>query len=177
MRKSLLLLCVTLLVSACGFHLRGNYSLPFDTLYIDLPETTELYASLKRNIETGTKTLVTDDRQTADAILSVVSDRTSQSILSIGADGRVTEYQLIRVFSFRVFSPAGEEIIPQREISLTRALPYSDNTVLAKASESDQLLRDMQADLVQQIMRRLAAANRAKNAAAGGGTTGNATAR
>ncbi|MDE2599677.1 MAG: hypothetical protein KGL40_08640, partial [Rhodocyclaceae bacterium] len=60
MRKSplslgLMLLCVTLL-TACGFKLRGSYDLPFDTLYIALPENNELHAVLKRNIEAGTKT-------------------------------------------------------------------------------------------------------------------------
>ena len=106
MRKSslllgLMVLCVSLL-TACGFKLRGSYDLPFDTLYIMLPESHELYAGLKRNIEASTKTRIVTNREEAQATLTVVYDRTSQGILSLSGTGRVTEYQLVRTFAFRV---------------------------------------------------------------------------
>ena len=183
MRKSplsfgLMLLCVTLL-TACGFKLRGSYDLPFDTLYIALPENNELHAVLKRNIEAGTKTRIVDEREDAQATLVVVFDRTSQGILSLSGTGRVTEYQLVRAFAFRVIDKDSRDIIPQREIVLRRDLPYSDNTVLAKASEIELLTRDMQNDLVNQILRRLAAAKLKDTgtSSAPAAATGNAAAR
>lgn len=175
MRKLLALLCFALL-TACGFHLRGNYPLPFDTLYIDLPERSDLYAALKRNIEAGSKTRIVD-RDEAQAMLTVVYDRTTQGILSLSGTGRVTEYQLVRTFAFRVIGKDGREIIPQREILLRRDLPYSDDTVLAKASESELLVADMQNDLVQQIMRRLAAAKLKSAAPDAASNNGDATTR
>jgi LPS-assembly lipoprotein len=183
MRKSpllfgLMVLCVTLL-TACGFKLRGNYELPFDTLYIALPESNELYAALKRNIEAGTKTRIVTNREEAQATLTVVYDRLTQGILSLSGTGRVTEYQLVRTFAFRVIDKDSKDIIPQREIVLRRDLPYSDDTVLAKASESELLVRDMQNDLINQILRRLAAAKLKDTgtSAAPDAATGNATTR
>lgn len=186
MRKSpallgLIVLCVTLL-SACGFKLRGSYELPFETLYINLPESNELYAALKRNIEAGTKTRIVGSQQEAQATLYVVYDRTSQGILSLSGTGRVTEYQLVRTFSFRVLDQEKRDIVPQREIVLRRDLPYSDDVVLAKASETELLVRDMQSDLVNQILRRLAAAKlkepgSSSTPASGSATTGNAATR
>jgi len=171
----LIVLCATLL-SACGFKLRGNYDLPFDTLYISLPESNELYASLKRNIEAGTRTRIVGNREEAQAMLTVVYDRTTQGILSLSGTGRVTEYQLVRTFAFRVIDKDSRDIIPQREIVLRRDLPYSDDVVLAKASETELLIRDMQSDLVNQILRRLAAA-KLKAPAADNAATGNAATR
>lgn len=158
MRKLLVLICVVLL-SACGFQLRGNYALPFDSLYIDLPENNEVYASLKRGIEAGSKTKVVGDRDQAQAWMIVTNDRVAKSILSLSSAGRVREFQLIRTFSFRVIEPGGREIIPQRDILLRRDLPFSDKDILAKEYEEQLLVRDMQSDLVNQILRRLAAAN------------------
>lgn len=180
MRKSLLLpglmvLCITLL-TACGFKLRGSYELPFDTLYIALPESNELHAALKRNIEAGTKTRIMGNRDEAQAMLTVVYDRTTQGILSLSGTGRVTEYQLVRTFAFRVIDKDNKDIIPQREIVLRRDLPYSDDVVLAKASETELLVRDMQSDLINQILRRLAAA-KPVSGMSGAGNAGNATAR
>lgn len=185
MRKSpvlfgLMVLCVTLL-TACGFKLRGSYGLPFDTLYIALPESNELHAALKRNIEAGTKTRIVNDPKDAQATLNVVYDRLTQGILSLSGTGRVTEYQLVRTFAFRVTGNGNKDIIPQSEIILRRDLPYSDDVVLAKASETELLVRDMQSDLINQILRRLAAAKlkdtNTSTAPASGAATGNATTR
>ncbi|MDE2600283.1 MAG: hypothetical protein KGL40_11745, partial [Rhodocyclaceae bacterium] len=167
------------LLTACGFKLRGSYDLPFDTLYIALPENNELHAVLKRNIEAGTKTRIVGTPADAQATLIVVFDRTTQGILSLSGTGRVTEYQLVRSFAFRVIDKNSKDIIPQREIVLRRDLPYSDDTVLAKASETELLIKDMQSDLVNQILRRLAAAKLKDTgtSAAPTAATGNATAR
>jgi LPS-assembly lipoprotein len=48
--------------------------------------------------------------------------------------------------------------LPTSEILLTRDMAYNDAQVLAKENEEALLYRDMQTDMVQQIMRRLAAA-------------------
>jgi LPS-assembly lipoprotein len=179
-KKILVLLCVITL-TACGFQLRGNYALPFDTFYIDLPENNEVYAALKRGIEAGSKTKVMSDRDQAQAWMVVTNDRVAKSVLSLSSAGRVREFQLIRTFSFRVIDSTGREIIPQRDILLRRDLPYSDKDILAKEYEEALLTRDMQSDLVNQILRRLAAANlgepTATTPATGVTTNGNAAAR
>lgn len=156
MRKLCLLFFVVLL-SACGFHLRGDYALPFDSIYIDLPTASPLYAELKRNIETTSKTRIVLRAEDAQAVMSVISDKQGKSILSLSGGGRVREFQLTRNFVFRVHTMEGKDFIPQSEIVIRRDVSYSDEKVLAKESEDALLQRDMQTDLVAQLMRRLAA--------------------
>ena len=50
--------------------------------------------------------------------------------------------------------------MPQTSIALTRDITFADTDVLAKEAEEQLLFRDMQSDMVQQILRRLAAAKR-----------------
>jgi LPS-assembly lipoprotein len=45
-------------------------------------------------------------------------------------------------------------------IQLTRDVTFNDAEILAKEQEEQLLFRDMQTDMVQQILRRLAAAKR-----------------
>lgn len=52
----------------------------------------------------------------------------------------------------------GREFIAPTEIVLVRDISFSDERVLAKEQEEALLYRDMQNDMVQQMMRRLAAA-------------------
>jgi LPS-assembly lipoprotein len=154
----LLLVLVTLLTSACGFQLRGAFSLPFDTLYIAQPESSELRAVIKRNVEASTQTRVVANPTDAQANLAILGDVPQKKIMSLNSAGRVREYQLERVFTFRVTDPKGLEFLPPSTIRITREMTFDDAAVLSKEAEEVLLWRDIQNDLVQQLMRRLAAA-------------------
>lgn len=149
---------IALLLSACGFQLRGNYSLPFDTLHISLPTSSELHAVLKRNILASTQTRIVDDAKSAQATLVITGDRQVKDILSLNSAGRVREFQLVRTVGFRVHDAANRDLIPPGQIVLRRDISFSDAQVLSKEAEEGLLWRDIQEDLVQQLLRRLAAA-------------------
>jgi LPS-assembly lipoprotein len=149
------LLAVTL--GACGFQLRGAYTLPFSTLSISLPDSTELYAQIRRNVEAGSATRVVATAGQAEANLIVLGDTPQKNILSLSAAGRVREFELVRTFSFRLTDKAGIDLIPTSRIVMRRELTFNDEQVLAKEAEEVLLWRDMQNDLVMQLMRRLAA--------------------
>jgi LPS-assembly lipoprotein len=154
---------LALLVSSCGFQLRGTASLPFDTLYV--PNTSGgIGLDLKRNIEAGTRTRVVSDPQQAQAQLSFTQEVREKHILSLAATGRVSEFQLRYRVSFRLHDAKGAEFLPASSIQLTREVGFKDSNVLANEAEEQLLYRDMQADMVQQIMRRLASAQPPKPA-------------
>ena len=162
-RRAVLALGLTVLLSACGFHLRGSngsFMLPFATMYIGLPETSPLAIDLKRYIRAIGSTEVVDTKDGADAILDVLSDperNRTKTILSLNSNGRVSEYQLGYSINFRVLDKAGNQLLAPTTISLNRPITFNESQVLAKETEEAQLYRDMRNDLVQQIMRRLAA--------------------
>lgn len=149
---------VVLLLSACGFHLRGSYSLPFDTLYIALPDTTELHATIKRNIESMSQTRIIDDPKEAQAILTVLGDTQQKNILALSGRGQVREFQLVRTFKFRLHNAAGREFMPPSQIVIHREMTFDDSQLLAKQAEEVLIWQDIQVDLVQQLLRRLSAA-------------------
>jgi len=147
-----------LMLAACGFQLRGSYNLPFDSIYIDKPDYDELAAALKRSIRASGNTRIAGNTKEAQVTLKVVADSQAKNILSIGSDGRVREFQLVRTFGFRVIDSAGQDWITPAQIIITRDISFNDTQVLSKESEEALLWRDMQGDMVQQIMRRLAVA-------------------
>ena len=180
-KLSVILLLVSLL-AACGFKLRGSaelpgHKLPFATIALSLTPTSEFYAQLKRTIEASSPgTRVVTDIKEAEAVLTVLGDTSQKVILSLNAAGRAREFQLVRTFSFMVHAnPASAtpaprvkytdapavaptEYIAVSTITLRREITFSDDLVLSKESEEALLWRDIQGDLVQQLMRRLAAA-------------------
>lgn len=157
LRLTALLFVTSLLLGACGFHLRGPQAMAFKTIHLGISEYTDLANELKRQIRTTGTTVPVDRVGDAEARLIVVSDNREKNILSLGSGGTVREFQLKRQFRFRVLDKAGRELMSLTEITVTRDITYNDNIALAKEQEEATLQRDMQADLVQQLMRRLAA--------------------
>lgn len=149
---------LALLLGACGFQLRGNYTLPFDSIYIQLPENNELATQLKRAITSGTATRIAATQKEARVTLQFVTDQSAKNILSLSSSGRAREYQLVRTVSFRLVDAKGVNWVKAGNIELHRDLTYTDTQVLSKESEESLLWRDIQNDLIQQILRRLAAA-------------------
>ena len=147
-----------LVTAACGFQLRGQAKLPFETLYVAIPQISPLGIELKRNIIAGTHTRLVNTPGEAQAILDLTSEERGKSILSFDTSGRVREFQLRYRVGFRVHDARGRDYLPQSEIRVTRDISFNDAQVLSKESEELLLFRDMQNDMVQQILRRLAAA-------------------
>jgi LPS-assembly lipoprotein len=147
------------LLAACGFQLRGTANVPFDSVYVP-GATGGIALDLKRNIQAGTDAKVVEDPKKADAIVQFTQETRQKVILSLTGTGRVREFQLQYRVGFRVHDGRGGVYVPQSTIELTRDISFNDAEVLAKESEEALLYRDMQSDMVQQIMRRLAAARK-----------------
>ena len=150
-----LILAATL--AGCGFHLRGAGSskLPYKTMYIALPETAEVNIWLQRYINASGSTEIVADAKTADATFQQLADSRQKTILSVNAQGRVREYRLQLNYTFRVVNQQGQVLVEPNEINLNRDISFDDSNILAKDLEEGLLWRDMNSDLVNQIMRRL----------------------
>lgn len=152
---------LTLTLAGCGFQMRGPQPLPFSPIYIEVPDTSEFGAQLKRAIRTSGAAQLAPVPEQAQAVFKVVSTAADKQILSVNAAGLVREYQLRLFLTYRVVTPDGKELVPATQLSLTRDLsfnPASTQEVLAKGQEETLLQNDMQSELVKQVLRRLAAA-------------------
>ncbi|MBI3285881.1 MAG: hypothetical protein HYZ65_13680 [Burkholderiales bacterium] len=158
MRHLKLLSAIALLamLSACGFALRGPVALPFHSIYIGLPDSSPLGGELKRQIRANGQTQIMAEAKDAEVMLEVLGETRDKQILSLNSQGRVREYNLNYGFRFRVRNAVGKEFLAPVDLQLKRNISFNEAQVLAKEAEEALLYRDMQSDLVQQIMRRLA---------------------
>ncbi len=145
--------------AGCGFRLRGTADVPFTTVYVP-GAISGIALDLKRNIEAGTNAQVVDDSKQADAVVEFSQESREKEILSLTAAGRVREFRLRYRVGFRVHDGKGAFYVPPTVLELTRDVTFNDSEVLAKEAEEQLLFRDMQNDMVQQIMRQLAAAQK-----------------
>jgi len=157
---SLMASSTALSLAGCGFQLRKAPDFAFTTLFSGLPESSPLGVELRRSLESTRRVkVITDGRQINDAqvILDVLGDQREKQVLSRNATGQVREFQLRVRFRFKLRTLAGKELIPETEILQQRDISFNESAVLAKEAEENLLYRDMQSDIVQQVLRRLAA--------------------
>jgi LPS-assembly lipoprotein len=145
-------------VTGCGFQLRGAYNLPYESLYITGGDISVIPAGLKRAIRSSGSTRVVEKAEDAQATFVPTGEWRDPVILSLSSSGRVREKRLRYRYGYRVIDSKGRDLVPPAIVELNRDITYADSDVLAKTQEEDLLWRDMELDLVQQLLRRLASA-------------------
>lgn len=147
-------------LAGCGFQLRQPPTFAFKSIYTGVAPTSVLGSELKRNLAAmGSVELITDSlqQQRADVILDVLQELRQKIVVGTNAAGQVREFQLRLTFRFRLRTPKGKELIPDTEMVQQRDISFNESAVLAKETEEALLYRSMQTDIVNQLMRRLAA--------------------
>ena len=159
-RRALLLAPVVfapavLALAGCGFQLRGAETLTFRSVALTgfaprSPLAEELRAALAQRVRVETAPA------RAELILQALSDVRERSIVATTAAAQVREVQLRLRLRWRTHTPAGREVTPPAELALSRDMSYSESIALAKQHEEAELYREMQTDIVAQVLRRLA---------------------
>jgi len=158
LRRRLLLAGAALGLAGCGFQLRGSAELPFETLHASFPPNSPTGAEFRRLLRVQGGTRLVEQPTQAQARLEVLDELREKEIVGFSSSGRPREYQLRLILRYRLLDGrSGAEITPRAEILLRREITTTDNQVVAKEREEALLYREMQTDMVQQLLRRLAA--------------------
>jgi LPS-assembly lipoprotein len=118
-----------------------------------------LSKELKRSIASADSVRVIDTGalDAAQVVLDVLNEQREKVVVGLNASGQVREFQLRTRLKFKLRTPQGKELIPETELLQQRDISFNESAVLAKEAEEGLMYRDMQTDIVQQLMRRLAA--------------------
>jgi LPS-assembly lipoprotein len=147
-----------LLLGGCGFRLRGAHKYAFQTIAV-LPHPGGAVAvELRRSFGDAVQLLAVDaPLKQAQVVLDILEEQREKVVVGVNSSGQVREFQLRMRVKFRLRTPDGRELTPDAEIVQQRDISFNESAVLAKEAEEGLLYRDMQSDIVQQLLRRLAA--------------------
>lgn len=157
-RRSLLLASTTLL-AGCGFALRQAPQLDFDSIYLALPESSALGLELRRQLTGLEGVRVISDpahKEQAQVLLESPGEQRQRLIVSTTAAGEVREVTLRLRFPFRATDANGRELLPPIELERQIDQSWSETAALSKEQETAMLYTNMQRDIVQQVLARLA---------------------
>ena len=163
-RRRLLALATALgasqVATACGFKLRGPTTLAFSKAYAGFAPNSQIGAEF-RSVMRGARNVELVDRpEDAEVRLEVLREQREKEVVIFSSAGTPREYQLRLRFAFRLVDAKGEELIPRTEMVQLREITTTDTQLVAKEQEDAIMYREMQQDMVQQLLRRLAAVRR-----------------
>jgi LPS-assembly lipoprotein len=146
-------------LEGCGFKLRSAQAMPFKTIAVTPERGAGVAGDMARYFSDSLVPVAPGaGGAMPDVILDIVQELREKIVVSVNSSGQVREYQLrLRVF-FKLRTPKGRELIALTEIEQNRDISFNESVVLAKENEEALLYRDMQTDIAQQLLRRLAAA-------------------
>jgi len=161
-RRSLIRLggcaAVGVALSGCGFQLRRTPLLPFGSIYLTgFSPLSPMADELRRQLRLSPGLRISESAPEAEVVLMALADAQDQVVVASTTAGQVRELTVRVRLRFRVRSRAGQELIPETELSLSRDMSFSETASLAKESEKTLILGTLQQDIARQVMRRLAA--------------------
>ena len=143
--KELAILGFILLISACGFQLRGDIQANFDSISIS-GGTSNFNQTLQRKFrQAGISIKSTSE---AEKIVDIIENKFTKTILTLTGTGVVSEYQLDYFVTYRFKSEDGSWNLPVT-IEASRNYTYDDSDILAKDEEEKRLVSGMEDQLIK----------------------------
>ena len=143
--KKLSILGLILIISACGFQLRGDIQANFDSISIS-GGTSSFNKTLQRKFKQSGITISSASK--AEKIVEIIKNNFTKTILTLTGTGAVSEYQLDYEVIYRFKNKDGLWNLPVT-IEATRTYTYDDSDILAKDEEEKRLLSGMEDQLIK----------------------------
>jgi LPS-assembly lipoprotein len=157
MLKRLTLFLLIILMTGCGFRLRGYVEMPIalNNVAIVLRSAhRDLVNMLKDNLQ-AYKIHITDNLNQASYLLILERDAIQQQITSVSASTNPRQYLLIYTVQYSLLKAGGENVITSRTVTSSRQLTVNNNRILGSDSEEVMLYHEMRQDVTRQIINQL----------------------
>lgn len=146
-------------LGGCGFAMRQAPNFGFTSLYVTRSADSPVSKALQRELAASGIEVASGDPAPGTAgavVLRVITDRRERAVVGQTTSGQVRELELRYRFRYSLSTPTGKRLIDDNELLLERDISFSETGALAKAAEEQLMFKDMESDVVQQVMRRLA---------------------
>ena len=154
--RYLLISALVLVLSACGFQLRGKADLPAEmerTQMVVEDGNSTLARRVRTLLEQNGVRLVGGDEATA--ILEIPLNEVVTSVLTIADNARVREYRISHTVQFRLVDAAGNELLTTQTLRQAREISFDEQKILASSREQEYLKQDLAEDLARLLVSRL----------------------
>lgn len=147
------LLSSSLLVSGCGFHLRGQIDVPESLMRLHVKgDDIELVHDLEKSLKFSDIEIVEEGDNAA--LLDLSNTTYVKEVNGTTSTGIASNYKMTYTVNYVVFDAEGEEL-QEDSVNQNRTLSYDAANILLFEREEEFLKEEMRKELVSFILRRM----------------------
>lgn len=152
-KGNLVVLGLTLLLSACGFQLRGTGDVEFGLKELVL-QARNSYGDTVRELETLLERNDVRVHPGAKYSLNLANEQTRQRTASYTSSARSAEYELTSTLDYQFRGPQDRLLLEDR-VEVQKVYVHDSNNLIGSSQEGDQLRQEMRRELLQQLVMRI----------------------
>ncbi|VXB29473.1 LPS-assembly lipoprotein LptE [Pseudomonas sp. 8AS] len=153
MKRNLMVIGLAVLLSACGFQLRGTGTADFALKEVDL-QARNAYGDTVKQVRQTLENSGVKVHTGAPYTLSLANEKESQRTASYTSNARSAEYELTTTLDYEI---RGEKnlLLLNDQLEVQTTYVHDENNLIGSDQESGQLRQEMRRELVQQMVLRL----------------------
>ena len=152
--KAVIYLALLLMLSACGYKMRGSLDLPDNLRSVYLSGATPNLQSEVGSLLRASQAKVVQTSGDAGIVVKVLKEDLSNRVLSIGATGKSTESELNYYLRFQFYDNKDQPLMDEQTIELAREYFNDQTAVLAKSTEDTTIRGEIYKQAARLLMAR-----------------------
>ncbi|MFO7762125.1 MAG: LPS assembly lipoprotein LptE [Wenzhouxiangellaceae bacterium] len=153
---------LVLVLTGCGFQLRGTANLPEEmaTTWVQVEDPTSAFARELELRLRGNGVELAESPGEGVAELHILRERITRRALTISEDARVREFELVFDLRFRLVGPSGDSLLGPESLRMRRDFQFDEQEILGAATEEEMSREELRRSMAAALIRRLEAFGR-----------------
>ena len=153
MHKKFITLLTLLMITSCGFHLRGMTEISFKTVSLEGKELS-FTKNLKKTL-TSNKVAIVLPTENPELRVELLGEESEKRILSLSGQGLVREFEIFYRVRYRVKTVDSETWSQENILETRRDFTYSDSNLIGKEEEERQLNESMRNEAITNLFNQI----------------------
>ena len=153
MHKKFITLLTLLMITSCGFHLRGMTEISFKTVSLEGKELS-FTKNLKKTLASN-KVAIVLPTENPELRVELLSEESEKRILSLSGQGLVREFEVFYRVRYRVKTVDSETWSQENILETRRDFTYSDSNLIGKEEEERQLNESMRNEAITNLFNQI----------------------
>jgi LPS-assembly lipoprotein len=151
---ALIMTVMALLLTACGYHLRGAYQLPqaLKSVYLQ-GASIELRDQFNKALQASSGQLI-DSPGKARIVIRFFDEKLTRRVMSLSARGRANEFELDYRLDYEISNAGNAILMPRQSLQVKREYFNDQQDVIAKDNEEKVIRNEMYQQTVRAILNR-----------------------
>ncbi len=147
-----------LMITSCGFHLRGMTEISFKTISLEGKELS-FTKNLKKTLASN-KVAIILPTENPELRIELLSEESEKRILSLSGQGLVREFEIFYRVRYRIKTIDSETWSQENIIETRRDFTFSDSNLIGKEEEERQLYESMRNEAITNLFNQIQHTNK-----------------